>query len=156
MTAPFLSILDSTPAAEDSMQRPIRVLHLVHWLNRGGIEKWLLDFFRATDRSRYAMDVCCKGPSTGLLAGEFERMGARVLHHPLGWNHPRFARRLLRTLAEGDYDILHIQAGIFAGYPARIGRRGGVGVLTTFHSTVFREESNAGSIEASASPLARL
>jgi len=24
----------------------LRVLHLVHWLNRGGIENWLLDLLR--------------------------------------------------------------------------------------------------------------
>jgi glycosyltransferase involved in cell wall biosynthesis len=119
------------------------VLHLVHWLNRGGIEKWLLDFTTAVGRDAVEMDVCCKGPSTGALVSEFQKVGARVLHIPLGWNHRAFGRRLRRALIDGRYDLLHIQAGAFAGYPARVARSAGVGVVTTFHSTVFRAERNA-------------
>ena len=136
--------------------KPIRVLHLVHWLNRGGIEKWLLDFFQATDRGRFEMDLCCKGPAVGILAPEFQRMGVQVIHHPLGWNHGRFGRRLSGTLTGGNYDILHVQAGIFAGYPAGIGRRAGVEVVTTFHSTVFREERNTDQAGGRWGPIAGL
>ena len=115
----------------------IKALHLVHTLTRGGIENWLLDFFRAADRSQLEMDVCCRGPNTGVQAPKFAALGAQIHLIPLGWNHPAFGRRLGRLLREGKYDLLHIHAGSFAGYPTMIGRRNGVAVATTIHNTNF-------------------
>lgn len=115
----------------------LRVLHLVHWLNRGGIENWLLDFVRAADRGRLAMDVCCRGPRVGDMAPQFEAAGAAIRHVPLGWNHAGFGRRLGRELRSGGYDLLHVHAGSFAGYPCKVARRNGVAAVVTAHNTRF-------------------
>ena len=41
-----------------------KVLNLVNWLVRGGIETWLLRMLRAVDRAQCQMDVCCKGATS--------------------------------------------------------------------------------------------
>ncbi len=120
----------------------VRVLHLVHWLNRGGLEVWLRSLVRHVDRAQVAMDVCCKGPSVGILADDFRASGAQVHHLPLGWTHLPFGRRLAGLLRQGRYDILHVHTGIASGYPCRVAAGAGFGVVTTFYSTVFDEERN--------------
>ena len=115
----------------------IRVLHLLHYLNRGGIENWLLDLAHVVDRAELSMDVCCRGPTTGELVPEFEAAGARVHHVPMTWNHFDFGRRLGRLLRDERYDVLHVHAGSFAGYPCRVAHRNGVAAVTTYHSTHF-------------------
>jgi glycosyltransferase involved in cell wall biosynthesis len=135
--------MDGNPDIKTIRDSPIRVLHLVHTLTRGGIEYWLLDLFRTTDRNVLEMDVCCRGPNTGVQAPKFAALGAKIHLMPLGWNHAAFGRRLGRLLREGRYDLLHIHAGSFAGYPTVVGRRNGVAVATTFHSTNFPFETGA-------------
>jgi len=115
----------------------VRVLHILHYLNRGGIENWLLDLAHVFDRRELAMDVCCRGPTMGVLVPEFQAAGAEVHHVPLTWNHADFGRRLGRLLREGNYDILHVHAGSFAGFPCVVAHRNNVGAVVTFHSTQF-------------------
>jgi glycosyltransferase involved in cell wall biosynthesis len=115
----------------------IRVLHLVTWLEPGGIESWVLNLVGAIDRDRYALDICCKGSTVGSWAPKAEAKGAGVYHCPYtlpGWS---FRRRFARLLAEKQYDIVHIHTGMFSGLPTRIAKAQGRGVVLTFHSVGF-------------------
>ena len=58
----------------------IKVLHVVNWLVRGGIETWLLRMLSTVDRAECQMDVCCKGKDVGALSPLAESTGARVYH----------------------------------------------------------------------------
>ena len=115
----------------------LRVLHLVHWLNRGGIENWLVDLLRASDRTQLAMDVVCRGPHTGELAPLAEQAGAKVHLLPMGWNAWSFGRRLQTLIREEGYEVLHVHAGSFVGYPCQVGKKAGVAVASSFHNTHF-------------------
>ncbi len=124
----------------------IRVLHLVHWLNRGGIETWLMNILRhfARTQREITIDVCCKGPSIGAMADEARMLGSNVLHCPAGARHMTFGRRFARILESGQYNIVHIHTGPFSGYPVRVCRRLGSIPVVTFHNVTF--ESQAGGI----------
>ncbi len=43
----------------------IRVLHVINWLRRGGVETQLLQILRDYDRSRFHIDVGCFGTDDG-------------------------------------------------------------------------------------------
>ena len=51
---------DSTDIKEQNQistkQRPIRILHVVGGMNRGGVETWLMHVLRHIDRDRFQMD----------------------------------------------------------------------------------------------------
>lgn len=55
----------------------IKVLHVVHSLNDGGIERLLLEICKRIDRSKFEIQICCL---TGLgdLAPEFEKLDIRL------------------------------------------------------------------------------
>jgi glycosyltransferase involved in cell wall biosynthesis len=115
----------------------IRVLHLVTWLEHGGLERWLLDMLEAIPRDAIRMDFCCKGGSVGTLAPLAERRGARVFHCPLRPDHLGFAAGLGRVIRDGGYHVLHNHLEAYSGVGTWIGRRAGVPVITSFHNTEF-------------------
>jgi glycosyltransferase EpsF len=116
---------------------PIKVLHLITWLNPGGIERWLLSMLQAVDRERVAMDFCCKGPGVGELAPQAEALGAMVYHCPLGPMPIAFMRSLEDIVKSGDYTILHNHLETYSGIGAYVGKRCGIPVITSFHNVGF-------------------
>lgn len=117
---------------------------MVHWLNRGGVEMWVLELLRSVDRNSMVIDVCCKGAHPGEMADEARATGAAVLHCPagaLGSLSPTYRRRLARVIRQGRYDVVHshlgdmsvpiLQAALDAGVRSRI---------VTYHQTEHRLE----------------
>ena len=115
-------------------ERPIRVLHLIHWLKLGGIERWLLDLLAEAPRTSIVMDVCCKGPELGPLVGDATRTGATVYHCPLRATVFPFVRQLARILHEGEFDILHAHVNSHMVPAMAAARRAGVRAIATVHS----------------------
>jgi glycosyltransferase involved in cell wall biosynthesis len=123
----------AAPGASLRKAPPLRALHVINWLNPGGIESWILQILRQADRAELAIDVCCKGTHRGELADEAIAAGAAVLHVPMGrwgpWSR-RFRRQLASVLRAGRYDVVHshlgdlsepvLDAAIAAGVPKRI------------------------------------
>jgi glycosyltransferase involved in cell wall biosynthesis len=111
------------------MTSPLRVLHVVNWLNRGGIETWLLRVLQHADRRRLVMDVCCKGRSTGELSAPARATGAAILHVPMRapgpWDH-RFRRALAEIIRAGAYDVVHSHLGDLSVPVLDAARRAGV------------------------------
>lgn len=116
-----------------------RVLHLVHWMNRGGIQIWIMNLLRTVDSKKYQMDICCKGPKVGELAAEVEKLGAKIYHCELRPTHLSFKYKFRQLLKEGKYDIVHIHTEPYSGYPASIAKDCGLGVVVSYHSINFVE-----------------
>lgn len=116
---------------------PIRVLHLITWLNPGGIERWLISMLRAVDREQVLMDFCCKGPNIGNLAGQAKALGAAVYHCPLDLTHLGFLRRFAKIVHSGKYSILHNHLQLYSGVGVFAAKRCNIPVITNFHNTSF-------------------
>jgi glycosyltransferase EpsF len=99
---------------------PLRVLHLITWLGRGGAEMWLMSMLHEIPRDVCAMDICCKGAHVGEMAPEAEELGAKVFHCPLDVTHVAFGRSLTGVLRAGGYDIVHNHLNVYSGFPVWI------------------------------------
>lgn len=119
----------------NSATRPPRVLHLIHWLNLGGIENWLLAALQHMPRDRFAMDVCCKGPHLGELAPQARSAGAQLIRCPLGPTVVPFVRRMARILRRGQYDLLHVHIDAHAGPAVWAAQLANVPSIVSFHNT---------------------
>lgn len=114
---------------------PLRILHLVHGLNFGGIENWVLAALRHTPHDRFVMDVCYKGPSPGALAADARAASAQLLPCPLGPTVWPFVRQLKKLLHCGRYSLLHVHTHAHSGPAVFAAKAAGVPVVTTFHNT---------------------
>jgi len=115
----------------------LKVLHLIHGLNRGGIETWLISMLREISRDACAMDFCCKGSDVGVLSEIAKHFGARVFHCPLGFNHPKFAQQLTEILSTQNYTILHSHVEVYSGFPVWIAQHLDIPTISMFHNTQF-------------------
>lgn len=116
-------------------ESPPRILHLIHGLNFGGIENWVLAMFKHMPRDRVVMDVCYKGPNEGGLADQARTLGAEVIPCRLGPTVLPFVRRLRKILQQGRYSLLHVHTHAHSGPAVYAAKAVGVPVVTTFHST---------------------
>lgn len=121
--------------------RPIRVLHLINWLNPGGIERWLLQMLKEVDLERYRMDIACKGNGVGSLAPEAVSMGARVWHTPFDWTHIGYASQLYSLIQKEQYNIIHNHLAVYAGLAGVIAKMSRVSTVLSFHNTDHASDS---------------
>lgn len=121
----------------------MRILHLITWLHRGGLESWLLRMLEVVPRSLCEMDICCKGHEKGPWAPLAEQLGAEVILCPLQPGHVGYMRQLKRTISRGKYDIVHNHLHTYSGIGVWGAHRAGVPVITTFHATDLAQEFSA-------------
>ena len=64
---------------QNRANRPIRILHVLGCMDRGGVETWLMQILRHIDRSRFQMDFLVHTARPGAYDEEIESLGSRVI-----------------------------------------------------------------------------
>jgi glycosyltransferase EpsF len=115
-----------------------KVLHLVHSLNRGGIEVWLMSLLRQSWSSgNWHIDFLCKGEAVGEMALEARRLDAEVYHCPLRPTHLAYYRCLKSLLKTRQYDLVHNHLEGYSGFPVWVAHNMKIPVITSFHNPYF-------------------
>ncbi|MGC4002363.1 MAG: glycosyltransferase family 1 protein [Pirellulales bacterium] len=129
-----------------SNDRPIRVLHILGSLDRGGAETWLVNALRRVDRRETAMDFLVHTAPRGAYEDEVEKLGARVVRclNPQGfWRYSRNFKALLKQ--HGPYDVIHSHVHHYSGHILRVARKFGVPVrIAHSHNDTSRDDDRAG------------
>lgn len=61
---------------------PIRILHVLNSLNRGGAESMLMNYYRKIDRNNYQFDFVVHSLNPGAFANEVQELGGRIFYVP--------------------------------------------------------------------------
>ncbi len=112
----------------------MRILCVVNWLNRGGIEVTRLRLLPRLIREGIHTDFCCLGP--GVLDADFAALGCAIRRIPKSPNCCRTATDIQRILAERDYALVHSHLGHVSGGFALGAARTGVPVVVSLHSAM--------------------
>jgi glycosyltransferase involved in cell wall biosynthesis len=126
--------------------RPIRVLHIVGGMVRGGIETWLMHILRHRDAERFAMDFIVHTADACPYDDELRRLGGRI-HQCLTPLRPwQYARNFARIVAQaGPFDIVHSHVHQFNGFTLRCARRAGIPVrIAHSHVDTMPEDARPG------------
>ncbi len=127
-------------------QKSIRILHVAHVMNRGGIETWLLDILRQIDRESFQMDFLVHTPQPGAYSEEFRTLGSRIipcldLSRP--WQYAANFKQILREY--GPFDVVHSHVHHFSGYVLRLAKQAGVPIrIAHSHTDTSQLLSNKG------------
>lgn len=105
----------------------IRVLHIFHEMANGGIEHFVMDYYRHIDRTRVQFDFLVSVEAEGYFDQEIRSMGGAIYHaYPLKKNPVRNYFDIARIVQENHYDIVHRHTGSAFGYfDLRAARHGG-------------------------------
>ena len=93
------------------MAEPIRILHVLGNLNKGGAESRIMDIYRAIDRSRVQFDFMVHTDKPGFFDSEIKSLGGRIYHEVPRFriiNFVQYRRAWLRFFATHPYNCIHI------------------------------------------------
>ncbi len=109
--------------------RPVRILHVVGGMVRGGIETWLLHIVRHIDATRFQMDFAVHTTEPCPYDEEVRALGGRIVPCPRPGSPLAYAQNFRRAVAAyGPYDIAHSHVQHYGGYVLRLAQRAGISV----------------------------
>lgn len=130
---------------------PLRILHVVGGMNRGGVETWLMHILRNIDRDRFQMDFLVHTDQPCPYDDEARSLGCQIipcLSPSKPWLYARNFKRILRE--EGPYDIVHSHVHHFSGYVLWLAKQAGVPIR------IAHSHSGTSEVDAHVSFLRRI
>ncbi|KAB2439577.1 glycosyltransferase family 1 protein [Bacillus luti] len=122
------------------MDHPLRVLHVVVNMNRGGAETLLMNLYRNLDRSKIQFDfLTCK---EGIFDEEIVELGGRVHRVPYitDVGHTRYMKALDKFFSSyQEYKIVHSHMDKMSGFVLRSAKKAGI-LIRIAHSHNTRSE----------------
>jgi glycosyltransferase involved in cell wall biosynthesis len=130
---------------------PVRILHVVGMMDRGGAETWLMHILRNIDRNSFQMDFLVNTTAACAYDEEILALGSRIIPCTGPSNPLTYARKFKQVLRDyGPYDIVHSHIHHYNGYILKLAEEAGIPIRVC-HSHI---DSTA--LEAKASWLRRL
>ena len=112
----------------------LRVLQVVTVMNRGGLETFLMNIYRAIDRGKVQFDFLVHRDCRGDYDDEIESLGGRIYHirrqNPLD---PRYWRALNAFFLAHPYKVVHAQLDCLSAEPLAVAAKYGA-VVRVAHS----------------------
>jgi glycosyltransferase involved in cell wall biosynthesis len=109
-----------------SMDRPIRVLHILWSLGLGGAETWLVRLLENIDRKRFQIDILVHLKEPGFYDEKVRSLGSPIILGPpptRPLSYASFFKKILEQ--QGPYDIVHSHLAV-SGYHLRLAHQTGV------------------------------
>ena len=109
---------------------PIRILHIVTYMGRGGLETMLMNYYRAIDRTKVQFDFLAHRDFRADYDDEIEALGGKIYRLP---NLNPFSRSYLGALdrffrEHPEYRIVHSHLDCMSAIPLKAAKKHGVPV----------------------------
>ena len=121
------------------MSEPIRVLHVIGSMNRGGAEAMIMNLYRHLDRTKVQFDFVENTLEPAAFDDEIRALGGRIFNcpHYNVKNHLAYLRWWKRFFREhaGDFAIVHGHLGSTAAMYLSVAKRYGLYTIAHSHNT---------------------
>lgn len=121
------------------MDKPIRVLHVIGIMNRGGAETMIMNLYRHIDRSKVQFDFVENSSEPAIFDEEIISLGGRIYRcpHYNGKNHFTYVKwwNEFFQAHSKEYPIVHGHLGSTAAIYLAIAKKYGVYTIAHSHNT---------------------
>jgi len=117
------------------MNKPIKILHVLFSLNRGGAETFIMNLYRNIDRTKIQFDFAVHKKERGAYEDEVEKLGGKVYRIPPynGINHIKYKKEWFDFFkTNNSYKIIHGHMNSTASIYLKIAKK--LGFKTIAHS----------------------
>jgi glycosyltransferase involved in cell wall biosynthesis len=115
---------------------PIRVLHDLHWLTRGGIETWLMNLLRYFRNEQVHFDFAVCDSSYYDDEAKSYSSTIHTVSHPV--HYFRYLNEMRNIMKTGNYDVLHCHRPEHASALMKIAQEEGIHCrIAHAHSSVW-------------------
>ena len=122
---------------------PVRILHIVTHMNRGGLETMLMNYYRNIDRSKVQFDFLVHRDKRADYDDEIESLGGRIYRlpvlNPLSLNYLKSIDSFFKEHKE--YKIVHSHVDCLSSIPLKYAKKNGV-PFTIAHSHNASQDKN--------------
>lgn len=123
------------------MAGPIRIAHVMGKMVGGGVEAFVMNYYRHVDRSRIQFDFIVDSDSTLVPTDEIETLGGNIYVVPSYQDIINYQRCLIDLFQCNSWNIVHSHLNTLSVFPLRAAQKAGVPVrIAHSHSTLGREE----------------
>jgi glycosyltransferase involved in cell wall biosynthesis len=125
---------------------PIRILHVIGKMTRGGAETWLMHILRNIDREIFKIDFLVGTTEPGAYDDEIRSLGSRIICCTKPANLWQYGQKFQQILSEyGPYDIVHSHVHHYSGYILQLAARAGIPMrIAHSHVDSTALEANSG------------
>ena len=116
----------------------VRVLHIFHNMGNGGIENFVMNYYRAIDREKIQFDFLTSVEEEGYFDKEIKKMGGHIYHaYPKKKNPIKNYFSIAKIVQDKRYKIVHRHTGsAISNIDLLAARHGGAEVLISHsHAT---------------------
>src|SRR5437879_2797564 len=123
------------------MAKTVRILHVMHSLERSGMEMMFLSSAQEWKAREISMDLLATADTAGPLADDLARAGYGIFHIPFRSKcrylpHPRLLPDFWRLCKKGKYDVVHIHTEAPGALFAVLARSAGIPkIVFSVHNT---------------------
>ena len=121
------------------MSKPIRILHVIGIMNRGGAEAMIMNLYRKIDRSKVQFDFVENSFEHAAFDDEIEALGGKIYRCPHfnGKNYLEYKRWWKDFFKEhqGEYHIIHGHIGSTASIYLSVAKKNGLYTIAHSHNT---------------------
>lgn len=121
------------------MDSPIRILHVIGIMNRGGAESMIMNLYRNIDRTKVQFDFVENEGEDAAFDEEIRSLGGQIYHCPRyrGKNHFAYTKwwNAFFKSHKGKYPIVHGHIGSTASIYLSIAKKHGAYTIAHSHNT---------------------
>ncbi|HBI92117.1 MAG TPA: glycosyltransferase family 1 protein, partial [Terrisporobacter glycolicus] len=108
---------------------PIRILHVVTDMRRGGLETMLMNYYRQINRNKIQFDFLVHRDNRGEYDDEIESLGGNIYRMPkLNPFSPNYYKALDNFFKKHKYKIIHSHVDCMSTYPLKEAQKAGIPV----------------------------
>ena len=105
-----------------------RILHIVTYMGRGGLETMLMNYYRSIERNQIQFDFLVHRKERAVYDDEIEKLGGKIyrLSRLNPWN-PQYIKELNEFFEEHkEYRIVHCHLDCMSSIPLKVAKKAGV------------------------------
>ena len=138
-------------------EEPIRIAHVIGKMVGGGVESFIMNYYRHIDKTKIQFDFIIDSDSTVVPKEEIEKLGGRIIEIPPYQKIFSYIKTLKKVFKENNYKIVHSHLNalsvfpLFAAYLAKVPVR-----IAHSHSTTNKKELKKNIIKNILKPFSKI
>lgn len=119
----------------------IRILQILSKFDNGGIESFIMNYYRSLDKNKFQFDFVCDENSTIPYENEIKKLGGKIYRLPSCMHLFRYTKEMMYLIKKNKYQIVHANMNtlnvipLFSSWLAKVPIR-----ICHNHSTIGKGE----------------
>lgn len=136
---------------------PIRIAHVMGKMAGGGVEAFVMNYYRHVNRDLIQFDFIIDADSTIVPFEEIQEYGGRIFRIPPYQHLVEYQKGLRKLFDQQNWTIIHSHINTLSLFPLRIAKKKGIPIrIAHSHATMGRGEVKRNAMKLALRPFANV